>query len=53
MRHFFGGWALGTLVYGTALLKHGVNGTKAIDCYLWAGIVIGPLCGIAACGLWP
>ena len=51
MRHFIGGWALGTLIGGTILAMKSRAGTKIIDCYIWSGIVIGSLCGLAAWGL--
>ena len=50
MKHFIGGWAAGTFIYGAWLatkLKEG----KLIDAFLWAGICVGPLIGLAAWGL--
>jgi hypothetical protein len=52
MRHFLGGWAAGTIIVGLELFRRGSNGTKAIDCILWAAICAGPLFGIAVWGLW-
>ena len=51
MRHLIGGWALGTLIAGTVMAMKAAAGTKVIDCYLWSGIIIGPLVGLAAWGL--
>lgn len=50
MKLFIGGWALGTLVGGTLLFCKASKG-DLFDFYLWAGLVIGPLAGLAAWGL--
>lgn len=52
MRHFFGGWALGTLVGAFLLIQAARNGELWFY-FLWAGIFIGPLFGLAAWGLLP
>ena len=53
MKHFVGGWAVVTLIAGSFLARKAAAGTKVIDCFLWAAIVLGPLGGLAAWGLWP
>ncbi len=50
LKHFIGGWALGTLVSGAYLFSKAKPGTVAFDCFLWSGVVIGPLCGLISWG---
>lgn len=50
MKHFIGGWAVGTLIGGTVLARLAKKGVVA-DFYLWAGLIIGPLFGLAVWGL--
>lgn len=55
MKHFIGGWALGTLIGGVILTKlwRGKQSTALVDFFLWSGLVVGPLVGASAWGLLP
>lgn len=52
MKHFIGGWALGTFVAGSFMATRLKSG-QILDCYLWASLIPGPLVGLIAWGLLP
>ena len=52
MKHFVGGWAIGTFAFGTVLAFKMKRG-ELWEPYAWSAFVVGPLIGLAAWGLLP